>query len=275
MKFTPEDIHEAVRKSGYLLEQEVATILENNGFHVRPNRSYKDPQEGKSREMDVWAFMKFQDGSSNTSIHLELICECKNNQYPLLFFSRPKDGTNFFVNSNQFFLPKKWHQEIIRREGNSTTYREIPLLKHLNLFPEHHYLRLDRKSTQFCKLLKQNKGVEATHGGMYESLLLPLISAYAALRSEHQIQNEVWLTYLIIVQTSDLLSYDTLTNEIREVPLISLERSITNKTVSSTYLFDFVTKEYFETFIKSEVLHFASQTLKAVTQNPLAVFNEK
>ncbi|HZQ90365.1 MAG TPA: hypothetical protein VFA60_01075 [Terriglobales bacterium] len=52
---TAEDIVAAIKASGYLIEQEVATILEKLGFHVQTNRAYQDVEESKSREIDVWA----------------------------------------------------------------------------------------------------------------------------------------------------------------------------------------------------------------------------
>src|SRR4051794_34728823 len=50
-----DEIMAAIRDSGYLMEQEVATQLEGCGLHVRTNVAFEDPDEGKSREIDVAA----------------------------------------------------------------------------------------------------------------------------------------------------------------------------------------------------------------------------
>ena len=52
----PDEIIQALKKSGYLMEQVVATQLENLDFHVHTNWAFRDPDEGKSREVDVRAF---------------------------------------------------------------------------------------------------------------------------------------------------------------------------------------------------------------------------
>ena len=44
---TEEQIIAALEKSGYLFEQDVATILENLEFHVETNYAYTDLDEDK------------------------------------------------------------------------------------------------------------------------------------------------------------------------------------------------------------------------------------
>lgn len=57
MSGTPsnEEIMDAIEQSGYLLEQHVATQLESLNFYVKTNIAFEDPDEGKSREIDVSA----------------------------------------------------------------------------------------------------------------------------------------------------------------------------------------------------------------------------
>jgi len=52
---TPGQVIEALDASGHLLEQQVATELEALGYSVITNRAFTDVDEGKSRELDVWA----------------------------------------------------------------------------------------------------------------------------------------------------------------------------------------------------------------------------
>lgn len=52
-----DEILAALKKSGYLMEQEVATQLETLGFHVNTNWAFEDNDEKKSREIDVRAIM--------------------------------------------------------------------------------------------------------------------------------------------------------------------------------------------------------------------------
>ena len=46
----PKDIIAALKQSGYLMEQQVATQLQALDFHVWTNWAFEDVDEGKSRE---------------------------------------------------------------------------------------------------------------------------------------------------------------------------------------------------------------------------------
>ena len=56
-KSTPSaaEVAGALQASGYLFEQEVATSLENLGFHVETNSAFLDRELEKSRELDIRA----------------------------------------------------------------------------------------------------------------------------------------------------------------------------------------------------------------------------
>lgn len=59
MCLTTKDILTAVNDSGYLFEQEVASILGNNKFYIQTNVAFNDEDEGKSREIDVVGYRRF------------------------------------------------------------------------------------------------------------------------------------------------------------------------------------------------------------------------
>jgi hypothetical protein len=48
-----EEIIVALRRSGYLIEQHVRSILEQRRYYTEANPAYPDPESGKSREYDV------------------------------------------------------------------------------------------------------------------------------------------------------------------------------------------------------------------------------
>jgi len=50
---TNKEILAAVKESGYLVEQRVATIFESLDFYVQTNRAYEDFEESERREIDV------------------------------------------------------------------------------------------------------------------------------------------------------------------------------------------------------------------------------
>src|SRR5712692_10210423 len=103
---TDADIITALQASGYLLEQDVATVLESHDFLVQTSRAFLDPDEGKSREMDVWAYKQvFRDEGQRLSVSLELICECKNKGNPLVFLSRLRNRADRSAVPNEYVFP--------------------------------------------------------------------------------------------------------------------------------------------------------------------------
>lgn len=72
-----DEIMAAINESGYLMEQEVATQLEQRGLHVRTNVAFEDPDESKSREIDVVAVKRASfDEAAKLSAYVELLVEC-------------------------------------------------------------------------------------------------------------------------------------------------------------------------------------------------------
>ena len=83
------DILNALKFSGYLMEQEIASKLETLGFHVFTNWAFKDQDEGKSRELDVRAIKRVaHNEEGGLSAFIELLVECKNSVNPLVFIVR-------------------------------------------------------------------------------------------------------------------------------------------------------------------------------------------
>jgi len=85
-EITTGEIKEAILWSGYLLEQRVEAILEQAGYYVETNTAYPDPVTGKSREIDIKAINTFKISRDYDFIFVRLICECENNQEPVVFF---------------------------------------------------------------------------------------------------------------------------------------------------------------------------------------------
>jgi hypothetical protein len=84
---------EAIWKSGYLMEQRVTNVLNSAGYK-KPvtNPVYFDPDTGKSHEYDVYAFKDIPVYETGLhGIFPTLICECKNNHLPYVFFVQEKE----------------------------------------------------------------------------------------------------------------------------------------------------------------------------------------
>jgi len=87
---TYEQVFTALKDSGFLLEQQVATILERRAFGVRVSASYVDPDEEKPREIDVVAFRNAsQTNRLGDALAAVLVIECKRSMSPNITFTRP------------------------------------------------------------------------------------------------------------------------------------------------------------------------------------------
>lgn len=87
---TPEQVLAALDQSGHLLEQQVATELADLGYSVQTNRALTHVDEGKSRELDVYAFKSLMvEEARRLRVAMYLLVECKNTAAPFAFLTRP------------------------------------------------------------------------------------------------------------------------------------------------------------------------------------------
>ncbi|UJS23573.1 hypothetical protein [Thiothrix winogradskyi] len=90
MNITTDEMYEALSRSGYLLESEVAKKLSEWGFFVETSLVIEDPFSGKSREIDIVAEYYNWDASKSqfhTCAKIEFVFEVKNNIYPLVLLN--------------------------------------------------------------------------------------------------------------------------------------------------------------------------------------------
>lgn len=89
-KITTDEMLEALSRSGYLLEAEIATKLSSLGFFVETNIVIEDPISGKSREIDIVAEYYDQNTPSSgvwAKAKIEFVFEVKNNLFPLVLLN--------------------------------------------------------------------------------------------------------------------------------------------------------------------------------------------
>lgn len=95
MKVTESEMHDALKRSGYILESEVALKLANWGFFVQTGQVVEDPLTGKGRDIDIIAN---SFGNSNhypdirTISQIEYVFEVKNNLYPIVLLTEFRDS---------------------------------------------------------------------------------------------------------------------------------------------------------------------------------------
>ena len=91
-EISAKQMKEAIIRSGYLLEQRVEDILRKEDYFVQANPVFPYPDTEKSGEYDIDAVKSFgiykpkQEPWEFNAIHLQILCECKHNPQPLVFF---------------------------------------------------------------------------------------------------------------------------------------------------------------------------------------------
>ena len=92
LELTETVMKDVIARSGYLLEKRVATLLRKSGYKVDSNRGFVDSETSKSREYDVYAYKEIEVyGAGSNGVYPTLICECKNNPFPVVFFAQEEE----------------------------------------------------------------------------------------------------------------------------------------------------------------------------------------
>jgi hypothetical protein len=150
-KRTLEDhLIEQVKKSGYPLEIEISNILDSKHYVVFNSQYYFDAEEGKGRDIDVYALPLDPDPVNDKilpfSLRLELTIECKKSEpYAWVFYTRPRMSMNSIYMEGQLTTTFPKLKEF---SGDSSEW----LLKAECL--KLHYDRFDRIAIAYDELKK-------------------------------------------------------------------------------------------------------------------------
>lgn len=237
--FSKEDILYAIKRSGYLFEQEVGNLLENSGFHVYPNEPFLDVEEGKSREMDISAYKRIFV-HEEVEVSVRLIIECKNNSNPFVFLKRHKNSSDSRIPRNVIFLPSNAPAKIknfIRYYSFNTTEGYDHTYKHM----------------QFCKITRNGKKIEAQHTGVIDGIIYPQIKALYYYKEKVKNLGRKYITVIIpvVVINSGLYEIDTTIKEleINEVEYLTFQRSLDSNELKGKFHIDFVSYKSLEKYI--------------------------
>lgn len=249
-----DEVLQALRESGYLMEQEVATALEKRGFVVSTNVAFRDLEQDTSREIDVRATKVYlQSETHGVRVVGELVCECKNNGYPIVFVVRKKNRLDRAPEPEEYVFPPASQEEIrTTRPGITEISYRTPFVR-LRLRDCHYYYGSDTKAVQFCMLKMKKQRWVAEHGAIYNSLFYPTVKAFLARREQIErdpdtgpySRPDVWLFFPVVVLQGPLYTIDVSEKEPvpREVPYVSLLREIRTDNVDGRFLVDFVQRD--------------------------------
>jgi hypothetical protein len=158
------EIMEALQRSGYLLEQRLCPIIEKCGFSVTPNEQYQDQDTGKSREIDIKALsVRELNEEFNHCLFTELLAECKNNLYPVVFFSQKESVPDWMAPAVFTGQP-----EVVFE--NATSQWKTPISSHVRFDTFHHSANPQWIARQFCRLKKDKGKWITSHDDLYSSV---------------------------------------------------------------------------------------------------------
>lgn len=268
---TEDKIVRALEKSGYLFENDVATIIGNLGFHVETSWAYPDPDEGKSREIDVRAVKRVHyDEENKTQVFVELLVECKDSSAPMVFLERLKnDRERDIANPKEYvFQPGTFYKRLA--DGSVT---RIEALTYLGIRNKHYYLREEKRATQFAKIVHKGGDWIANHEGVYDALILPQAKVFEYRKkqiTQTQSWRTAWLFFPVVVLRDRLYAYD-LSKEKRVLEQrgrISFVRHIESGSLKGFYLTDFITFDYLSDYICADIANFYEALLESLKENP-------
>jgi len=168
---------EKIEKSGKLFEHKIATMIQNEGFGwTIPNYVFTDPEEGKSRELDVFVISAKRLGRGRKWNFLFPILLIAIKSIPLVCFARKEIMSRYTLGDIHFSgMPKN-----IYSRGE-----EFDLTEYLKLEKFHHFYKYREISSQFwVPPLKNKSGIKEDY--IYRGMIFPLIKAVEAEKKDHE-----------------------------------------------------------------------------------------
>ena len=143
-----EEMADALRRSGYLIEYRIEDMLRRHGYHVSANTTHPDPITRKPRELDLSAIIAERASSSDKDwIFALCLIECVNNPYPLAFLTKEPEVPS--VHAYDIFV-SGLPAHVRRRGGKSIAWaRWTRVGDYLRMEDYHHYCK-GRVATQYC-----------------------------------------------------------------------------------------------------------------------------
>jgi hypothetical protein len=259
---TPEQILFAIQSSGYLMEQEVASVLEHLGLHVQTNRAFEDIEEGKSRELDVAAVRRVHfDEKNRIAVFVELLCECKNSRNPFAFLLRPTTVPDSNRKNEEIVLPQEFYH--VRMKDKPNTMQRVDAIDYLGIRPLHYGFGASLKAVQFAKIVREKGTWAANHSGLYDAIFYPLVKGLLARKKEVAAfggeWKYVWLFFPIVVTSGDLFVMNTaddpptptLTDSVTYV------RHIKQGKIDGYFAVEFVTQSALKRHVEEKIMPYA------------------
>jgi hypothetical protein len=133
---------QAIRRSGYLLEQTLVPVIERHGYKTTANHRFLDPISQLPSEIDIFAVgARAIDKRMRYNVFPVLLVECKNLQSPIVVFTQSELRMKYFLGS----LHVSGLPTLLPSKGGFDHVTDI-----LDVETFHHYFTRARVASQFC-----------------------------------------------------------------------------------------------------------------------------
>lgn len=155
---TADQMKDALKRSGYLMEQRVEHFLKKQRFRIATENYFVDQDTKKLREMDLIAekedtALRSEKRKFGGMFTYKLICECENNPNPVIFFlsktKEPYRGEGLISSQIPYSFAEKGATKPDYIWGD-TPFNSRSVIK------EHHLSRAEI-ATQYCSFTPKDK----------------------------------------------------------------------------------------------------------------------
>jgi hypothetical protein len=271
---TSEQIVDALRAAGWLLEQETDSALRQRGYATAVGSAFPDPDDpSKSREIDVMAYKRLHvDADLRVSVGIRCLVECKQSSQPYVLIGKP-------IDDEERLRPRlsevyRFDTVVVRREkigANATRQYSDNARTYLGLadIPEapwnHNFL-----ANQMTRLERKNKWI-ADNRGIFDSLVYPLAKATHHYRrqmnktyTEHRPSRDwasIQFLYPLVVTSAPLYKVDVtvMPYQPASADWVPMVREIRSGTLDGRYITDVVQADAFGSYLDNHVGPFADE----------------
>jgi hypothetical protein len=265
--FTEEQLLEAVRKSGYPLQTQIASSLRMD-FDVHEEWSFIDGDNKSLRTLDMMAFRRMYTRQKDQPLVrpiLNLLIECKQSDLPFVFFL---SETRPWIRELPHFAGLASDLIKIKTDDDRSTWSNT-ILQSLSL-SEHPFVHNPVEPCMtFSKCVRHNKGVELSGTEAYHGIVLPLVKALRYFKKQKEPPNtaryfdcHIPLAIAVIDAPMIAARVQGNTNSLSLTPWV---RVVRNEAVEADHSFerqmtfgvDVVHKSFFQTYLQRHAIPFA------------------
>lgn len=168
-------------KTGFILEHDVATLLEANGWTVIHNRYYLDDMQMMQREIDLLVYKV--DAIQDTLIYTTLIVSCKKSETKdWIFLTRDTIGTKSNLDTSPFTY---WsNNEEINFQLKDKKFTQLPYCDNIRLAIINNFFNYSKTVFAFREYDHSQKNNKLSNDtGIYDSIITLIKSQSYELES--------------------------------------------------------------------------------------------